>query len=221
MRPNPPRRAGLHRLALACLVRLALLSALLVAAGCQWLPATADEVPDGPPPARSVAAHPDSLLARLTPRALDDAFDGARLTGRFADGDGPAQPMADPARSPLPLVLPDAPPFAEPRTRDQYDRRRVPTTWPRAAAAEAVYQPEGRVAQAVRRAVVVVDTTTGRVLAAEVWRASRSLLYDETTHVQAWRSPATGRAARVRVDVATDTPGAPPRRYVRTWSRRP
>lgn len=143
-------------------------------------------------------------------------------TGSLADTAG-VQPAVP--ESPLPLVLPAEPPFADPRVRDRYTRRLVSTTWPRAAAAEAVLRTDAGGAadgvQAVHRAVVVVDTTTGRVLAAEVWRRSRSLLYDEQAHARiAIGTAPDGRPMPrlIRLETRVDTPGAPPRRYVQAWT---
>jgi hypothetical protein len=180
-----------------------------IVAGCGLLPGTPD-ADDRTPRLGPVAAHPDSLLGRLVPEALDDAFPPDLALAYALDG----APGDRPAANPLALALPPEPSFADPRARDTYVRRRVPTTWPRAAAAEAV-QRSGDAP--VRRAVVVVDTLTGRVVAAEVWRRSRALLYDEDAHVAVQRHPATGHAARVAVDLFVDTAGAPPRRHSQTW----
>ncbi len=195
-------------------VASAFLAAGLVAlaAGCGLLPGAPDDearaLRVGPVP-----SHPDSLLARLVPASLDDAFPPGLALAYALDG----VPGTRDASNPLALALPPEPPFADPRARDTYARRRIATSWPHAAAAEAV-QREGDAP--VRRAVVVVDTLTGRVLAAEVWRRSRALLYDEDAYVAVQRDPATGRAARVRVDLFVDTAGAPPRRHTQTWSAR-
>lgn len=189
-----------------------LLGCLAATAGCGLLPGSPDAEARGPR-VGPVTAHPDSLLARLVPQALDDAFPPGLALGYALDG----VPGEREAANPLALALPPEPPFADPRARDAYVRRRVPTTWPRAAAAEAV-QRSGDAP--VRRAVVVVDTLSGRVLAAEVWRSARALLYDEDAHVAVQRHPATGHAARVRVDLFVDTAGAPPRRHAQTWGRR-
>jgi len=198
-------------------VRAALLLCLAaglapLVAGCGRLPGSPDAETRAPR-FGPVPAHPDSLLSRLVPAALDDAFPPDLALRYTLDGATGARE----ATNPIALALPPEPLFADPRARDAYARRRIATTWPRAAAAEAV-QREGDAP--VRRAVVVVDTLTGRVLAAEVWRRSRALLYDEDAHVAVQRDPATGRAARVRVDLLVDTAGAPPRRHTQTWGPR-
>lgn len=195
---------------------VAVLLASLALAACGLLPGTSEA--DAPAALRPgpVPAHPDSLLARLVPAAFDDAL-GAPMRHTL---DGTATDTLRVAPSPLPLVLPDVPPFADPRTRDAYTRRLVPTVWPRGAAAEAVLA-DARRGLAVRRAVVVVDTLTGRVLAAEVWRRSRSVLYNEEVHATVHRGTGGDAARGVVLDVQTDTPGAAPRRHVQTWTSAP
>ena len=256
-------------------VALALLAAAL--AGCvgPFAPASAGPDAEGPiPPPRAIASHPDTLLARLTPDALDYAYDPTRGTpaARTAGIDWPTPGAAltlsvddlDPAgatvgryrqrtdrlrtgvgatileaagtladtsegtvavpASPLRAALPDEPPYLDPRVRDRYDRRRIPTRWPHAAAAEAVLRPDAGGVQAVRRVAVVVDTLTGRVLAATVVRRTASLLYDETLRVDvAMRRAANGRSMpRVaRVESRVDTPVSPPRHLVQTWATGP
>lgn len=166
--------------------------------------------PDGTPVGRyrqRLAALPNGIGVTIL-----------EASGTLADTAGAAVAVPE---SPLRAALPDEPPYLDPRVRDRYVRRRVPTRWTHGAAAEAVLRPDAGGVQAVRRVAVVVDTLTGRVLAAAIERQTRSLLYDETMRVDV----AVGRGAAgrtvprtARIETRVDTPVSPPRHLVQTWT---
>lgn len=156
------------------------------------------------------------LRLQLTPR-------GARVLRQSGRG-SLAEPAAEVPRflNPIDTALPDAAPYADPATRDQYRRAVVGDTMVagrRLRVIEAVLaDPDAE--QGVRRVRAAVDPETEQPVVIEVDRAAQSAVYDEQSHVRVELAPngQTWLPHRVETDTRTDVPLAAPRRIRTVWT---
>lgn len=155
---------------------------------------------------RPTTSEPDSLLARLDANELAEAFERLQEAGYTAtmsivesapDGRETARiettvsVLRDSVQllsgegmetSPIPFdpvarLLPKEPPFRNPAMREMYALARGPLDGPIARA--TAERQEG--SDPIMKAEVAVDTTTGQVVSARVWRESRSAVFDEAS----------------------------------------
>ena len=148
----------------------------------------------------------------------------SRILQQNGTGSLAAPSADDPPRlhDPLASALPDAPPFSDPASRDQYRRAVVGDTvvaGRRLRIVEAVLS-DSEAEQGVRRVRAAVDPETGQLAVVEVDRRAASAVYDEQSRVRVELVPlayATWVPARVVTETATDVPLAPERRVRTVW----
>lgn len=174
--------------------------------------------PTGPQTLRLEALDATGAVVGTFEQSLQPAEEGARVVATAASGtlDDAEAPDAADLASPAAFALGDRPAYLDPRGQDGYTFSLLPDT---TLAGRPVRVVEARVrpgfadAETVQRARLYLDGR--RLVGFDVERATRSLLFRETSRVRAFAQPA-GEALEPRlVTVQTETraPLAPARRF--------